>query len=324
MTGIYVLAEHRQGELREVTLEMLSKGKELAEKTGKDLTAVLLGYNADGIADRLKDKANKVIYVNDAKLENFNSEAYQKVLKKIFEQDKPYLTMVGHTAFGMDLAPSLATALETPVATDCVDVSLDGGSVKALRQAYAGKINLEVALKKAENYMVTVRPSSFQIEDYSLSGEVVKMDSPLTEDITSKKFIEYLETAVGDVDITEAEILVSVGRGIKDAENIPLVQGFADALGATLSCSRPVVDKNWLPKNRQVGTSGKTVKPKVYIAVGISGAFQHTAGMKGAGTIIAINKDPKAPIFNIAHYGIVGDLFKVLPGLTEKVKEIIK
>lgn len=317
MTGIYVLAEHRQGELREITLEMLTKGKKLAEKTGKDLTAILLGNNVGDMADQLKGKANKVIYVEDSKLENFNSEAYQKVLEQIFEQENPYLTMIGHTAFGMDIAPRLASK-ERPIATDCVEITLDNDKVTAVRQPYSGKVNTTVALKKAENYIITVRPSSFQIQDYSMSGETKSMDSPLTD--VTKKFIEYVETAIGDVDITQADVLVSVGRGIKEADNIPMMEEFAKALGATLSCSRPVVDKNWLPKDRQVGTSGKTVKPKVYLAVGISGAFQHTAGMKSAGTIIAINKDPKAPIFNVAHYGIVGDLFKIIPALTEKLK----
>lgn len=320
MTGIYVLAEHRQGELREITLEMLTKGKELAEKTGKDLTAILLGNNVSDMADQLKSKANKVIYVEDQKLENYNSEAYQKVLEQIFEKENPYLTMIGHTAFGMDLAPRLASS-KRPIATDCVEISLDGDKVTAVRQPYSGKVNTTVALKKSENYLITVRPSSFQIEDYSLSGETASMDSPLTEDTTMKKFIEYVEIAMGDVDITQADVLVSVGRGIKEADNIPMMEEFAKALGATLSCSRPVVDKNWLPKDRQVGTSGKTVNPKVYFAVGISGAFQHTAGMKSAGTIIAINKDPKAPIFNVANYGVVGDLFKIIPELTKKIQE---
>ena len=142
----------------------------------------------------------------------------------------------------------------------------------------------------------------------------------MTDEELAKRFLEYVEAAVGEVDITQADILVSVGRGIKEAENIPMVKELADAMGAALACSRPVVDKKWLPKGCQVGTSGKTVKPKVYVAIGISGAFQHIAGMKGAGTVIAINKDPKAPIFNIAHYGIVADLFKVIPVLKEKVK----
>jgi electron transfer flavoprotein alpha subunit len=171
--------------------------------------------------------------------------------------------------------------------------------------------------------MITVRPASFSVEDYSLGGEITSMASPLTEEIASKRFLEYVEAAAGEVDITQSNILVSVGRGIKDQENIPMVQELADSLGAALSCSRPVVDKKWLPKEHQVGTSGKTVKPKVYIAIGISGAFQHVAGMKASGTIIAINKDAKAPIFNAAHYGIVGDLFKIMPVLKDKVKEML-
>jgi electron transfer flavoprotein alpha subunit len=161
------------------------------------------------------------------------------------------------------------------------------------------------------------------VEPYATTGEIVRTASPLTEETAAKRFIEYVEAAVGDIDITQAGILVSVGRGIKDQENIPMVQELADSLGAVLSCSRPVVDKKWLPKERQVGTSGKTVKPKVYIALGISGAFQHVAGMKASGTIIAVNKDPKAPIFNVADYGIVGDLFKLVPVLKEKVTEML-
>lgn len=313
---VYVLAEHRQGKLREITLEMLTKGKEL----GNDLTAILLGYNVSSIADQLKDKANQVLYVEDKKLENYNSETYQKVLKQIFEQEKPYLMMIGHTAFGMDLAPSLATSLKIPIATDCVDITLENDKVKATRQVYTGKVNVDVALKKAENYIITIRPSSFQIQDYTLPGEVTSIDAQI-EDTDSKKFIGYVEAAVGDVDITQADVLVSVGRGIQEKENIPIIEKFAEALGATLCCSRPIVDKEWLPKDRQVGTSGKTVKPKVYIAIGISGAFQHVVGMQNSGKIIAINKDPKAPIFNVANYGVVGDLFKIIPGLTEKLKE---
>jgi len=153
---------------------------------------------------------------------------------------------------------------------------------------------------------------------------MVKLPSPLTDEGLARRFLQYVEAAVGEVDITQADILVSIGRGIKEADNIPIVKEFADAIGGTLSCSRPVVDKKWLPKDRQVGTSGKTVKPKVYIAIGISGAFQHIAGMKGAGTVIAINKDPKAPIFSVATYGIVADLFKIVPVLKEKIKGLKK
>ena len=162
------------------------------------------------------------------------------------------------------------------------------------------------------------------VEKEPFPGEIVSVPSPLTDEGLARRFLQYVEAAVGEVDITQADVLVSVGRGIKEAENIPLVKELADMLGGALSCSRPVVDKKWLPKDRQVGTSGKTVKPKVYIAIGISGAFQHIAGMKGAGTMIAINKDPKAPIFGVAQYGIVADLFKIVPVLKEKLKELRK
>jgi electron transfer flavoprotein alpha subunit len=162
------------------------------------------------------------------------------------------------------------------------------------------------------------------VEKEPFPGEIVSVPSPLTDEGLARRFLQYVEAAVGEVDITQADVLVSVGRGIKEADNIPLVKELADILGGALSCSRPVVDKKWLPKDRQVGTSGKTVKPKVYIAIGISGAFQHVAGMKGAGTVIAINKDPKAPIFGVANYGIVADLFKFVPVLKEKLKELKK
>ena len=323
MEDIFVLAEHRQGELRDITFEMLMKGKKLADDTDKPLTAVLFGHNVDGMADQLKARADRVIFVEDPRLDNFCSESYQRVLEKLVEQEKPSLMLIGHTAFGMDLGPSLALAINAPIGTDCIDVMVENKRVKAVRQVYGGKLNVEIHLKPSGTSVVTVRPASFAVEDYATNGEIVRTDSPLTEETAAKRFIEYVEAAVGEIDITQADILVSVGRGIKDQENLPMVQELADSLGAVLSCSRPVVDKKWLPKERQVGTSGKTVKPKVYIALGISGAFQHVAGMKASGTIIAVNKDPKAPIFNVADYGIVGDLFKLLPALKEKATEML-
>jgi electron transfer flavoprotein alpha subunit len=323
MSDIVVLVEHRQGIIRDITFEMLTKGKMLCEKTGNPLTAVLLGNDVGAMAEELKDRANRIVLIEDPKLENFNSEAYQQVLGNLVQQEKPFLVVVGHTAFGMDLAPSLSTRIKAPLATDCTDIMVEDDRIRAIRQTYGGKLNVEVRLKPAPCSMVTLRPASFSVEDYSLAGEITRVTSPLTAEIASKRFLEYVEAAVGEVDITQANVLVSVGRGIKDPENIPIVQELADSLGAALSCSRPVVDKKWLPKDRQVGTSGKTVKPKVYIAIGISGAFQHVAGMKGSGTVIAVNRDPKAPIFNVAHYGIVGDLFKIVPALKGKIKEAL-
>jgi len=183
-------------------------------------------------------------------------------------------------------------------------------------------VNAHLKLKPSRQYLATIRPGSFASEARDQKrAEVVELAQPSWENQLRRKFIGYIEPEIEDVDISDADILVSIGRGIGKPENIPIAEAFAEAIGATLSCSRPVADKGWLPKSRQVGTSGKTVRPKVYIALGISGAFQHQAGMKNSGTIIAVNKDPKAPIFKVAHYGIVGDIFQVLPMLTEKFKE---
>jgi len=191
-----------------------------------------------------------------------------------------------------------------------------------VRQVYGGKVNVKARLRESMSYVVTIRPATFEVQEIEpLGGEIVEIKSPLVEDIKYKRFIEYVQPAVGEVDIASAEVVVGVGRGIKDEENMPIVRELADALGGVLGCSRPIVDKEWLPKDRQVGTSGKTVKPKLYIGVGISGAFQHVTGMKNSDLIIAINKDPKAPIFRVADYGVVDDLFKVVPVLKSKIKE---
>ena len=322
MTELFVLAEHRRGELRDVTFEMLTKGRELSQKIDADLTAVLLGHNVKEFAKRLADHARKVLTVDDAKLGDFNAEAYQKVLSHLISERKPLLTLIGHTSFGIDLAPSLATELNVPLATDCINVDFEEKKPIVVRQVYGGKVNVKASLRTSESYIVTLRPATFEAqEEEALGGEIIEIPSPLEEDIPYKKFVEYYEPPAGEVDITAADILVSVGRGIKDTENMPIVEKLAEALGGALACSRPIVDKGWLPSDRQVGTSGKTVKPKLYLAVGISGAFQHVSGMKNADLIIAINKDSKAPIFRAADYGVVEDLFKVVPPLTNKILE---
>ncbi len=322
MTELFVLAEHRQGEIRDITFEMLTKGRKLAEKTDADLTAVLLGHNVEEHAKRLSDHARNVLLIEDVKLDNFNSETYQRTLSHLMKQRKPALTLIGHTSFGVELAPSLATELNIPLATDCIDVDFKGEELAVIRQVYGGKVNVRARLRKSESYIVTVRPATFEAQGaQALGGNIVKIESPLSEDIEYKKFIEYVEPAAGAVDITAADVLVAVGRGIKDAENMSMVKELAEQLGGAVACSRPIVDKEWLPTDRQVGTSGKTVKPKLYIAIGISGAFQHVTGMKNSDLIIAINKDPKAPIFRVADYGVVDDLFKVVPVLKEQILE---
>jgi electron transfer flavoprotein alpha subunit len=322
---VIILAEHRKGELRDVTWEMLSKGRQLAEITGAGLGVALLGKGINHLADALRPQAHRVYFVEDDRLEFYNSETYEKVLGQMITDRKAFLMLIGHTATGMDLAPKLAAHLRMPLATDCIGIELQGETFSITRQLYGGKVNAMVSFVKNGPSVVTVRSGAFPvIERNSLNGEIVPLSSPLTDESLARSFLRYVEAAAGEVDITQADILVSVGRGIKDPQNIPLIKELADAIGGTLACSRPVVDKKWLPKGCQVGTSGKTVKPKVYIAIGISGAFQHIAGMKGAGTVIAINKDPKAPIFSVAQYGIVADLFKFIPVLREKIKEFRK
>ncbi|MEM3356413.1 MAG: electron transfer flavoprotein subunit alpha/FixB family protein [Candidatus Bathyarchaeia archaeon] len=324
MPEIFVLAEHRQGQIRDITYEMLTKARETAEKANMQLTAVILGKEVKEKAKALAEYAKKVLVVEDAKLENFNSEAYQKVLTALIKEYKPTLTLMGHTSYGIELAPRLAAALNIPLATDCIDLALEGDTLTVTRQMYGGKVNVKATMRKAGGYMVTVRQAAFTAQKPATpaNGEIIEKPSPLTEEVTTKRFIQYILPPPGGVDITAAEKLVGIGRGIKDQSNIPLIDDFAKSIGAVLACSRPIVDKGWLPNDRQVGSSGKTVKPKLYIAVGISGAFQHVLGMKNSDLIIAINKDPNAPIFSFADYGVVEDLFKIVPSLKNKIYEL--
>jgi len=324
MAEIFVLAEHRQGQMRDITYEMLTKGRELAEKIGAELNAVLLGKDVREHAKSLAEFVKNVLLVEDSKLENFNSEAYRKILTTLIEEHKPLLLLMGHTSYGVDLAPRLATALNVPLATDCIDLSFENEAFTVTRQMYGGKVNVKATASKAQTYIATVRQATFapQKPTPPANGQITEIRSPLTEEIHEKRFIQYVLPPPGGVDITAAEKLVGIGRGIKDAANMLMMEDLAKTLGAVLSCSRPIVDKGWLPTDRQVGTSGKTVKPKVYIAVGISGAFQHVLGMKSSDLIIAINKDPKAPIFSFADYGVVDDLFKVVPALKGKIYEV--
>lgn len=322
MGDVFVLAEHRQGELRDITLEMLTVANEVADKLGGNVVAVLLGSGVDSFAEKVAGYSDKVLYVDDPLFENYNSDKYQKALSELLDQYKPTMMMVGHTTQGVDMAPALAVEKQLPFVSDVFQFEFEDGKPVPVRQIYSGKVNANIGFKGDPPYLVTFREASVEAGDASKQGEVEKIDSPLKEDIDYRRFIEYIEAEIGDVDITQSEILVAVGRGIREDKNMPMVEELAQVLNADLCGSRAATDAGWLPHDRQVGTSGKTVKPKLYLAIGISGAFQHTAGMKGAKTIVAINKDAEAPIFAEADYGIVDDLFKVVPQLTEKLKEL--
>ncbi|MGI6308834.1 MAG: electron transfer flavoprotein subunit alpha/FixB family protein [Dethiobacteria bacterium] len=322
MGDVYVLAEHRQGELREVTLEMLTKASEVAEKLGGTTVAVLLGSGVDSFAEKLVGYSDKVLYVDDPLFADYNSEKYQKALVELIKQYQPELFMIGHTTQGVDLAPALAVEMKMPYISDVIDLEFPDGKPQPVRQYYQGKVNANFIFKGEPPYLITFREASIEVAEPSKKGEVEKIDSPLKEDIDYRRFIEYVEAEVGDVDITQSEVLIAVGRGIKEDKNMAMIEELAEAINADLCGSRAATDAGWLSHDRQVGTSGKAVKPKLYIAIGISGAFQHIAGIKGSKTIVAINRDPDAPIFTVADFAIVDDLFKVVPKLTEKLKEL--
>jgi electron transfer flavoprotein alpha subunit len=320
MSEIMVLAEHRRGDIRDITLEMLGQARDLAAPDNLSVTVVLMGHNVGALAERLARFAPHVLLVENESLEVFNADAYQSVLASLIRDRNPLLTLIGHTAFGLDLAPSLATELRLPLVTDCMSVELSHGTPTVVRPAYGGKTLTRVAFREATGYLLAVQAGAYApADELPVPGQVETIPLRVDADFGYRKFVEYLEASAGEQDITQYDVVVSVGRGIGDAGNIEIVEKLANAVGGALACSRPVVDQRWLPKFRQVGISGKTVRPKVYIAVGISGAFQHVAGMKGAATIMAINKDPRAPIFNVADYGVVGDLFKVVPALTQAI-----
>ena len=239
---IFVLAEHRAGELRDITFEMLTKGHELAEGLGTELVAILLGHEVDGMAQELAKWANRVLYVSDPLLKNFNADAYQAVLAHLIGERKPILTMIGHTAYGIDVAPSLAVQLGLPIATDCLDLCFEDGRLCVVRQVYGGKVNVRARLKEASSYIVTVRQAAFQPGEYGpLSGEVERVECPIKEEPKGRKFIGIVTPPPGAVDITAADVIVSVGRGIRDKENIPMIEELAELLGGVVALSLKLV-----------------------------------------------------------------------------------
>ncbi|MCD6298867.1 MAG: electron transfer flavoprotein subunit alpha/FixB family protein [Deltaproteobacteria bacterium] len=320
MGEIFIVVEHRQGEVRDITYEMLFKAGQLCREYSHNLTAIILAGQNESFLDDIAPKADRVIVYEDESLKNFSSELYREILNGLIEEHRPFLTLMGHTSWGMDLGPALCAKTGYPLATDCVDIMVENDRPVVIRQIYSGKVFSRVSFKESEGYLISVRPGSFLPEEFETrKGEVIKNELPADLPVPRKNFVEFVDTAAGDVDISQADFLVSIGRGVGEEDNIEILKELADVMGGTLSCSRPIVDKNWLPKYHQVGTSGKSVKPKVYLAFGISGAFQHVAGITGAGTVIAVNKDKKAPIFRVADYGVVDDLFNVVNALKEKL-----
>ena len=323
MTQIFVLAEHRNKQLRDCTWEAVEAGRKLAADLGGDLTCILLAGSADGLADELAKECAKVIAVEDPQFESFNSDLAIKALSAILQDKAPFVLVMGNSNSIMDLAPGLSVGLDAALATDCFGLAVEDGTLMAYRQMYSYKVNAKVSFKGAEKILVTLRGGAFPFTATGAAGGAVeKVASPVAGEAVRKRFLNYVEAEKGDVDIASADIIVSLGRGIGDEPDMEIFESLAKAMGGVLACSRPIVDKNLLPKYHQVGTSGVEVKPKVYLALGISGAFQHVGGIKGAPLLIAVNKDARAPIFRVAQYGIVGDLNDVVPALEEKINDL--
>jgi electron transfer flavoprotein alpha subunit len=322
MSSILVVAEYRNRALADVSYQVLSKGRQLADQAQMELLAVVAGRDIDAYAEELARWADGVLAVRNDRLEGLLAEPYQKTMARLIRERKPKIVLMGHSSFAMDMAPALSAELGIPLATDCVDIFWRNGDVLVTRSIYNGKVNATYSFAQSEAVLITGRVGEFPVEEGNRQGQVEEIEFAFEEEFGYKQFEGYLEAETGGVDITQAEVLVSVGRGIKDKKNLGMVEELAGVLGGVVSCSRPIVDYGWLPSERQVGLSGKTVQPKLYLGLGISGAFQHVVGMKGAKMKVAINRDAKAPIFGVANYGIVDDLLKVVPALVSKISEL--
>lgn len=322
MTQIFAYIPHKNGVAEDVAMEYPEAAKKI--DAGAAVTAVVTGSGSDldAVVESMTQVYGEVIKVDNGDLAYPNAEIVRKALVNILPADA--VILVAHDTFGMDMAPGLSVKLDSAFAADIVDFEgIEGDTLKMVRQELGGAVSTHVTADISAGAVVTVRPGSFAPVDGGAAGGSVTDKSGDAGDLaTSRKFLEVVEAEVGDVDITKSDVLVSIGRGIEDEDNIEVAQELADAMGAVVSCSRPIVDAKWLEKSRQVGTSGQTVKPKVYMAMGISGSFQHMGGIKGNPYIVAVNKNPKAPIFQVADLGIVEDILEFMPELTEAIEDL--
>jgi electron transfer flavoprotein alpha subunit len=324
---IVVIAEPRAGKLKSVAWETIGFAQFLAEKLGRGLCIVVLGNDIEELARGIADRTGEtVLKVTSPILMDYTPEAYGVALAQIASREEPYLVLMGHTYRVMDFAPRLAASLDRGFIPNCVDFQIEDGRPVFLRQVYYGKLNLHVGFKGDPPYFVSLQEGAFSAYEIISKNLPRVMDFPVTlpENLLRRKILQIVQAVQGKVDLSRAEIIVAGGRALGNKEKFQIVIELAKALGAGIGASRPVTDGGWLPKEHQIGSSGQSVSPKLYIACGISGAIQHLVGMANSGCIVAINKDPHAPIFNVADYGIVGDVFQVVPALTKLVKELRK
>ncbi len=337
--GVYVFAQQVDNEISSIAFELLGKAKDLAKDLNTDVTAVLIGSGVKGLADQLAEYgADKVIVVDDPELKDYRTEPYAHALASVINKYKPEILLVGATAIGRDLGPRVSARVHTGLTADCTSLEIGDFPINPIpgkeqkhnqllmtRPAFGGNTIATIACPDFRPQMATVRPGVMQkLEKKEGAKAVIEEFNPgFTPDNKYVEIVEVVKNLTDTVDIMDAKILVSGGRGVGSPENFKILDDLAEAIGGTVSCSRAVVDAGWKSKDLQVGQTGKTVRPNVYFAIGISGAIQHLAGMEESDIIIAINKDETAPIFDVADYGIVGDLNKIVPMLTEQIKAAV-
>ena len=322
---ILVIVEQREGKLNRVSWETLTAAQGLAAETGWSLEAAVAGSGVASLANEIAGKKVAKVYAIEApKLEPYTADAFAAGLKQVIASKSPKLVLMPHTYQVRDFAPKLTTGMGRAVISDCVGYKKDGGKLLFTRQMFQGKLAADVSFTGDPPWFVTFQNGAFrgdQVQAGAAAAPVETVNVEIADGVVRNKPQEVFKEAKQAVDLTQAEIIVSVGRGIKEQKNIELAKQLAEALGGELAASRPICDSGWLPMDRQIGSSGQTVAPKLYLALGISGAIQHIVGMKGARTIIAVNKDSEAPIFEIADYAVVGNLFDIVPPLIDEVKK---
>ncbi len=324
--GVYVFVEQKNREIQNVSLELIGKGKELAKELNQKVTAVLLGKDVKEVEKLGHYGADKIIYVENQDLDIYMTEPYTKALKEVIEAKKPEIVLFGATAIGRDVAPRLAGRIHTGLTADCtkLEINEENNDLMMTRPAFGGNIMATIECPDHRPQMATVRPGVMQKEEKDISRkiEIEKFDVSIEESDKTYEILEVVEEKTNKIDIQEANILVSGGRGVGNPDDFSILEETAEILGGVVSSSRAAVDSDWMPKEVQVGQTGKTVRPDLYIACGISGAIQHLAGMEESEFIVAINKDETAPIFESSDVGIVGDLKKVLPALNTELKKL--
>ena len=323
---VWVFCETYEGRLRSVSLELVTKGRELADKLGVKIIAILIGNNVSDLAESLIHQGADTVLIADNEIfTDYTTDAYATVLASLVEKRKPSILLLGASTNGRDLAPRVAAKLKVGLTADCTGLKLEDGNLIQIRPAFGGNIMSELITPVSRPQMATVRPNVFKPSepDTSLQGNVEQVSVEISPDIIRTQVLEKVkEVSEGMKSVEEADIVVCSGRGIKDPANLELSQKLADLLDAAIGGSRPIVDLGWLPPTQQVGQSGRTICPKLYFALGISGAIQHIAGMSSSDIIVAVNKDPDAPIFEIADFGIVGDLFEVVPEIITAIETL--